>query len=454
MKILTILALSVLSSGTFAQDEAIYYPDTGAVHIPKLQVLGDSSGKSYSIDLKNTKDSNFSVLSVVPNMSTAPSRNVQVGPRPYFLVEGMQASPLKTQLEQCGNLAFRKTDFSVGHRGAGLQFPEHTKESYMAAARMGAGLIECDVTFTKDKQLVCRHSQCDLHTTTNILDTPLGAKCSTPFTPANSATGKAASAKCCTSDITYSEFKNLCGKMDASNSQATTVAQYLGGTPNWRTDLYSSCGTLMSHAESIQLFKQLDVKMIPELKAASVTMPYEGTYTQEQYAQQMIDEYKAAGVSADRVFPQSFNLADVLYWIKNEPSFGNQALFLDEIEAFDVAKVAASTAQLPDLVAKGVKYIGPPTWLLVSLDSNQRIVPSDYAIKAKALGLNMITWTLERSGLLKTGGGWYYQSVNSAIHNDSDAMEFLNLLSKDIGIKGIFSDWPGTVTYYANCMGL
>lgn len=25
------------------------------------------------------------------------------------------------------------------------------------------------VTFTKDKELVCRHAQCDLHTTTNIL---------------------------------------------------------------------------------------------------------------------------------------------------------------------------------------------------------------------------------------------------------------------------------------------
>ena len=37
---------------------------------------------------------------------------------------------------------------------------------------MGAGIIECDVTFTKDRELVCRHSQCDLHTTTNILTVP------------------------------------------------------------------------------------------------------------------------------------------------------------------------------------------------------------------------------------------------------------------------------------------
>jgi glycerophosphoryl diester phosphodiesterase len=85
-------------------------------------------------------------------------RNIQVGPRPYFLVDDMDPSPLKAALKQCSEKPLKKTDFSIGHRGAGLQFPEHTKESYEAAARMGAGIVECDVTFTKDKQLVCRHA--------------------------------------------------------------------------------------------------------------------------------------------------------------------------------------------------------------------------------------------------------------------------------------------------------
>ena len=30
----------------------------------------------------------------------------------------------------------------------------------------------------------------------------------------------------------------------------------------------------------------------------------------------------------------------------------------------------------------------------------------------------------------------------------------LDALAKEVGIVGIFSDWPATVTYYANCMGL
>ena len=105
--------------------------------------------------------------------------SVQVGPRPFYLVDKMSPSPLKRKLEQCSEGPFYKTDFSIGHRGGGtLQFPEHTKESHEAGARMGAGIQECDVTFTKDGQLVCRHDQCDLHTTTNILVTPLAAQCS------------------------------------------------------------------------------------------------------------------------------------------------------------------------------------------------------------------------------------------------------------------------------------
>ena len=41
--------------------------------------------------------------------------------------------------------------------------------------------------------------------------------------PYNHSVDAYASATCCTSDITLAEFKTLCGKMDASDSSATTV---------------------------------------------------------------------------------------------------------------------------------------------------------------------------------------------------------------------------------------
>jgi glycerophosphoryl diester phosphodiesterase len=381
---------------------------------------------------------------------------IHLGPRPGFLVDDMADGPLKNKLRSCANSDLRKTAFSIGHRGAALQFPEHTLESYVAAARMGAGIIECDVTFTADKELVCRHSQCDLHTTTNILDTPLAEKCSKPFTAAtfkyDGTIDTPASALCCTSDITLAEFKSLRGKMDAFNPAAQTAREYLGGTPSFRTDLYAgpTSGTLLTHAESIELFKVLHVKMTPELKSASVTMPYEG-YTQEDYAQQMIDEYRAAGVPPRNVYPQSFDIRDIRYWIAQEPAFGRQAVYLDDAETVEALP---SAADLLGYKAEGFNIVAPPTFALLTT-AGEQIVPSQYAMDAKAAGLKIITWTLERSGLLADGNnGFYYQTFDSAISREGDVMKVLHVLAKDVGVMGVFADWPATVTYYANCMGL
>lgn len=386
---------------------------------------------------------------------TAPA--IQIGTRPYFLVDGLPEGELKSQLAQCKEGPFYRTDFSIGHRGAPMQYPEHTKESYEAAARMGAGVLECDVTFTQDKALVCRHSQCDLHTTTNILGMPeLAQKCSVPFVPADLASGTPAQAQCCTSDITLAEFRQLTGKMDAANVMATTPEEYMKGTADWRTDLYTSRGTLLTHAESINLFKELGVKMTPELKSPSVPMPFDG-FSQEDYAQKMINEYKAANVPADRVYAQSFNLEDVLYWIQNEPEFGRQGVYLDDRYSdpdFKFDDPATWSPTMDELTAQNVKIIAPPLWMLVTTDENNQVIPSVYALKAKEAGLKIITWTLERSGHLASGGGWYYQSVASAIDDDSDQLIMMDVLAKDVGVIGIFSDWPGTVTYYASCVGM
>jgi len=382
------------------------------------------------------------------------SNTVQLGPRPFFLVNDMDESKLKDELESCRKGPFKRSDFSIGHRGAALQFPEHTKESYVAAAKMGAGILECDVTFTMDRELVCRHSQCDLHTTTNILATPLAEKCNIP--PDYSSSTPFANVRCCTSDITLSEFKTLQGKMDAGNRNAATLDEYLDSTASFRTDLYSSHGTLMTHAESIKLFKELGVKMTPELKSPSVVMPYEGEYTQEDYAQQMIEEYKQAGVNAENVFAQSFNVDDVVYWINNTPEFGKQAVYLDgryDDPTFDHTNPATWSPTMEELAASGVDIIAPPMWILLEVDGGE-LVPSAYAMSAKAAGLDIVTWTLERSGLLKNGGGWYYQTTTSLVNNDGDMLEVLDVLAQDVGILGIFSDWPATVTYYANCKGL
>ncbi len=392
--------------------------------------------------------------------SIHPVKSVQLGPRPFYLVEQMQNSKLKRELQRCAATRKHYTvqPFSIGHRGAALMFPEHTLESYVAAAQMGAGILECDVTFTKDRDLVCRHAQCDLHTTTNIVETELAAKCSVP--PEFDADGNltnAADINCCTSDITLAEFKTLEAKMDAADRSATTIAGYLDGTSRYRTDLYSggSRGTLLSHAESIKLFKKLGVGMTPELKSPAVEMPYEGDYTQEDYAQQMIDEYRAAGVSPDQVWAQSFNYGDVVYWINANPDFGRQAVFLDSrysTEVNDPDAVAALEPSMEQLVADGVQILAPPMFMMLGTDGSGAIVPSVYANAAKAVGLDLIGWTTERSGQLENGGGgFYYQTTSDVIQTDGDILTTIDVLAQEVGLLGLFSDWPATTTFYANC---
>jgi glycerophosphoryl diester phosphodiesterase len=378
--------------------------------------------------------------------------SISLGIRPMFLVSGMDDSPLKQKLLQCSDDLVRRTKFSIAHRGAPLEVPEHTREAYEAGARMGAGIVECDVTFTKDGQLVCRHDECDLHTTTNIVNTPLNAKCTVPWSGANSGP------RCCTSDITLSEFRSLKGKMDASAPAATTAAGYLGGTAAWRTDLYNSRGTLLTLKESIALNRKLGVGHTPELKAGNPARVNAVFGSQAKYAQAMIDDFKRAGVNPKDVWAQSFNLDDVLYWIRNEPRFGKQAVYLDDVDP-GAGFPRLTVAELANLKKNDVRILAPPIPALLAVDdSTGTLVPSQYARDIKAAGLDIITWSFERADLRRGAafGGFYaaYDPEGKVVKKDSDMYLALDALAQDVQVIGVFSDWPATVSYYASCMGL
>lgn len=390
--------------------------------------------------------------------------SAQLGPRPFYLVDKLDSGPLKTRLQACAaeRDTYEPTEFSIGHRGAPLQFPEHTRQSYVAAARSGAGILECDVTFTSDAELVCRHAQCDLHTTTNILQTPLAENCVEPFQPATfDADGMMltpASARCCASDLTLAEFKSLSGKMDTFDADAATVADYLGGTPPFRTDLYDTGGVLLTHAESIGLFRDLGTGFTPELKEATEGFGDSGL-TQENYARKLAQSYVDAGVPPDAVWLQSFNYDDVRLWIDEFPTYGEQAVWLDGRDVEELARNPPGLDEFERLVAEGLRIIAPPMPVLLALNADNEIVPSIYAENARAAGLDIISWTTERSGrivedVLNGGQGFYYQSVLDALENDGDILEVIDVLARRVGVIGLFSDWPATTSFYANCSDL
>ncbi|WP_352310930.1 glycerophosphodiester phosphodiesterase family protein [Psychrobacter sp. W2-37-MNA-CIBAN-0211] len=418
-------------------------------------------------DIRNTTLTQTSSQTIKPSLKQLPKSlpakplAYTYGVRPFYLINDMDESPLKEDLLACKAQLPSKTNFSIAHRGAPLQLPEHTYDSYVASAQMGAGILECDVAFTNDGELVCRHAQDDLHTTTNILTTPLAKQCTMPpIIDANGVLTNADSIECRTSDISANEFKTLTGKMDAANKKATSIDEYMNATAPWRTDLYSQNGKVLTLKEHIALARQLGMKHTPELKAPAVTMPFNG-YRLDDYRQQLIETYKAAGVPANDVFAQSFNIEDLDYWIKNEPAYGANAVYLidDSNETaknktFDKDDATTWKHSLADIKARGINIIAPALWLLVTTDGNGKMIPSAYAKQAKANDLKIITWSIERSGPLANGGDWYYSGLGEAINNDGDMMNYIDVLAQDVGVQGIFSDWPATVSYYANCKGL
>ncbi|MDG2411855.1 MAG: glycerophosphodiester phosphodiesterase family protein [Halioglobus sp.] len=379
---------------------------------------------------------------------------VQLGLRPQQLVQQLAAGPLKTELQAClrTKRVFYPTRFSIGHRGAPLFFPEHTAESYRAAAAMGAGILECDVTFTRDRQLVCRHDQCDLHSTTNILETDLVGTCVQP--PGQQVSGADLDAQCCTSDITLEEFKSLKGMMHTSSSNLRWADELIGMKSPLRDLLPRQAGgTLLSFSEALQLFRELDVGVAPELKSPRVSMPFQDEYSQQNYAAQLVSEVKASGIAAERVWLQSFSYDDVLYWLKAYPQYAKQVVYLDDRFNTDVnsrESVIAMDPPLSRIASDGVRILAPPLFMLLGVEEGH-IVPSAYAREAKTAGLDLIGWTTERSGSLSDGGGFYYSTVQDVISNDGDILTVVDVLAQQVGVIGLFSDWPATTTFYANC---
>jgi glycerophosphoryl diester phosphodiesterase len=185
-------------------------------------------------------------------------------------------------------------------------------------------------------------------------------------------------------------------------------------------------------------------------------MPFHG-YTQQQYAQDFVDAFRKKNIDFSRVWPQSFLYDDVVFWLNNDHEFGKQAIYLQEFDT--PADLAAGMKNLSIAKAAGVNIIGPAIPMLVTVGGpdNKSIVPSEYAKAIKANGLDIIAWTFERSGPLatvKSREEYYFNSIANITYYDGQYYDLLDVLANQIGIKGLFTDWAATVTYFANCFGL
>ena len=140
----------------------------------------------------------------------------------------------------------------------------------------------------------------------------------------------------------------------------------------------------MSLKDQITLVDSMGLNFTAEAKTPEIPMPFEGDYTQHDFVQQIVDTFRGLGISASRVWLQSFLPADIFYWLKNDPEFGAQAVYLDERADLSADGYDVAVASLPGLAERGVNIIAPSIWMLITADNaTGQIIPSSYATTAK-----------------------------------------------------------------------
>jgi glycerophosphoryl diester phosphodiesterase len=220
----------------------------------------------------------------------------------------------------------------------------------------------------------------------------------------------------------------------------------------------------MTHAQSIGLFQKLGVAMAPELKAQQVA-PARSAPQQSQLADQLVQEYRAAGVPPEQLWLQSFEPAIVAHWLNTAGAYAERVVWLDgryADPAFNHRDEQAIQTAIDRMLALGLQTVAPPMWMLLETEGGV-LRPSAYARLSRDAGLRLVTWTVERSGPLADGGGWYYQTLNGNnplpgsdgqpwLHRDADQLFVLKALFDDVGIAAVFSDWPSTTALVDRCL--
>lgn len=399
---------------------------------------------------------------------------------------------LRNKISVCKS-PFKRTDRVIGHRGAPLVAPEETVASWEIAAASGAGYLECDASVTGDLDLVCRHSNCDLDFTTDLVQNhpELNSKCSVPFVP-----GSGKQATCCTFDFTTEELGRLCAIMESSfNASAVSLSGYILGPPGFRTGALAqeTCHKIVPFNEHLKLLRQNGYHAIPELKDTGTKRTQNFLQSKGKDIYWLADHF--ANTLADHGFQawpseggpaiagatwgvmQTFDYRIAEYWKKTR---GNKVTVEYMWNSQPPAGANCSgvedcggEALLRHLIGLGVDMLSPPIHLLITNGPGRTIVPSTTAQALKAMKARSIgSWSLERQGCSPKPddpvmpqlpsqflgpcwdpSAWYYSSVDgTAAWQHADVLVVLDTLFKEVGLKSLFSDFPATASAYVNCV--
>mmetsp|Transcript_33252 Transcript_33252/g.94210 ORF Transcript_33252/g.94210 Transcript_33252/m.94210 type:complete len:546 (+) Transcript_33252:247-1884(+) len=377
---------------------------------------------------------------------------------------------------------FARNDNSISHRGMPLVAPEHSLTGYDLARRAGAGFIECDASVTKDVSLVCRHSTCDLHTSTDILrrHSHLATKCSVPFKPATDTSP--AAVECCTYDFTVAELKQLCLQMDADvNGSAVHPGDYSIGPPGWRsTALEEPCHRVVTYSEYLGWVRSKNLNAIPELKDTGnpgvqaflkssgilvkdlantfLSNLLEAGFTQHMHSH--AGELKWQSSEGPKAIMQTFDRTVALHWKSVTPTLPVLYLYEHTSGACGPSD-CGKEAIIRQLVAAGVEIMAPPLNEVVT-SVGHRMAPSDHARFLNDLPVGIASWTLDRSGCpgkqpgsLDFAGpcGGYWEGMEGVSAFEwSDIVLLMYELYYNANVTAAFSDYPSVNTIFLNCV--
>ena len=170
----------------------------------------------------------------------------------------------------------------------------------------------------------------------------------------------------------------------------------------------------------------------------------------------MIDEFKRAGVNPKDVWAAVVQSRRRLHWVRNEPRFGKQAVYLDDVDP-GAGIPRLTVAELQRLAQHGVRIFAPPIPALLAVDEQRQAGAVAVRDDIKAAGLDIITSSFERADLRRGaafGGSSGLRPEGSRGEEGQRHVPALDALAQDVGVIGVFSDWPATVSYYASCIGL
>lgn len=398
-------------------------------------------------------------------------------------------SRMRDQISNCPS-PFKRSDRAIGHRGAALVAPEETIASWQIGAESGAGYLECDVAVTGDLDLVCRHGSCDLAFTTDLVThhPELNAKCSKPFRP-----GSGEEAVCCTYDFTRAELSSLCAKMESVvNASAGSLQGYVLGAPGFRSGAVAeqSCHKFVFYHEYLKLLKENGYHAIPELKDTALPavqgfLASKGKdvhWFADRFAEALLQHgfqpWPKVGHAAEPGsrfgVMQTFDREVAAYWKKTRPEMTVEYMWnRDPPPGQDCNEPSdcGGPAVLKGLHELGVELFAPPINVLLSTGADHSIVPSATAGLLKELKVRAIgSWSLEREGCRseksaqlqpaamapcgeKQPGSFYYGPLEGqSTFQHADVLEVLDVLFRQVGLEALFSDFPGTVAAYANCV--